>query len=452
MNRLFGIGVAFLIALCALFLTPADAPAQQDTVKYVIVMISDGWGINHIKATNYWHGIESQVYEKFPVCLYMSTYSQNGIEDAAPHPAYDPAVAWTDFGYLLLRASESAATTTAMVTGAKTYDGRVNVDSEGNTLFTVTDRASALGKSVGVVTSVSWSHATPACYLAHNISRRNYTEIAQEMLGSDAAIIMGCGNPDFDNNHQPATPSAPNDWRYVGGETQWNDLLTGNTDWALIQSRAEFQALMVDPNPPPRVCGTAQCRLTLQQRRTTVAGEEAGGTALPYTAPLNDVPTLEEITQGALNVLDENPRGFLLMVEGGAIDWTGHSSQMGRLIEEQTEFNNAVDAVIAWVEANSNWDETLVIVTGDHECGYLWGPGSGPPHTFNEIVDNGAGNLPGGWFYSDSHSNSLIPLYAKGAAALRFLTYADEIDSVRGPYIDNTEVAKVIFDYYGAPD
>jgi alkaline phosphatase len=316
----------------------------------------------------------------------------------------------------------------------------------------VTDRASALGKSVGVVTSVSWSHATPACYLAHNISRRNYTEIAQEMLGSDAAIIMGCGNPDFDNNHQPATPSAPNDWRYVGGETQWNDLLTGNTDWALIQSRAEFQALMVDPNPPPRVCGTAQCRLTLQQRRTTVAGEEAGGTALPYTAPLNDVPTLEEITQGALNVLDENPRGFLLMVEGGAIDWTGHSSQMGRLIEEQTEFNNAVDAVIAWVESNSNWDETLVIVTGDHECGYLWGPGSGPPHTFNEIVDNGAGNLPGGWFYSDSHSNSLIPLYAKGAAALRFLTYADEIDSVRGPYIDNTEVAKVIFDYYGAPD
>ncbi len=451
MNKLFAIIVA-LIGLYALLVTPADAAAQQDTVKHVIVMISDGWSINHVKATNYWHGVESQAYQNFPVCFFMSTYSQSGIEDAAPDPAYDPALAWTDFGYMLLRASESAATTTAMVTGAKTYDGRINVDSEGNKLFTVTDRASALGKSVGVVTSVPWSHATPAGFLSHNISRRNYAEIAQEMLAGDASVIMGCGNPDYDNNHQPVTPSAPNDWRYVGSETQWNDFLTSNTDWALIHSCDEFQALMVDPNPPSRVLGVPQCRLTLQQRRTTVAGEESNGSALPYTAPLNDVPTLEEMTRGALNVLDENPRGFLLMIEGGAVDWADHANQIGRMIEEQTEFNSAVDAVIAWVKASSNWDETLLIVTGDHECGYLWGPGSGPPHTFSEIVDNGAGNLPGAQYYSDTHSNSLIPLYAKGAAALRFDIYADEVDPVRGRYIDNTEVAKVIFDYYGAHD
>ena len=93
MNRLFGIGV-ILIGLCAWLLTPADAPAQQETVKYVIVMISDGWGINHIKATNYWHGIESQPYEKFPVCLYMSTYPQDGIEGHKTSPSEAPQWAW----------------------------------------------------------------------------------------------------------------------------------------------------------------------------------------------------------------------------------------------------------------------------------------------------------------------------------------------------------------------
>ena len=66
----------------------------------------------------------------------------------------------------------------------------------------------------------------------------------------------------------------------------------------------------------------------------------------------------------------------------------------------------------------------------------------------NEIVDNGAGNLPAGWFYSGGHSNSLIPFYAKGVSSVWFNVFADEVDPVRGPYIDNTEIADVIFGYY----
>lgn len=446
MKRAFVVCVVFA-ALVGVFWTPTRADAQQE-MKNMIMMISDGWGINHVNATNYWHGENRQDYQSFPIRLYMSTYSQNGIEGAAPNPAYDPAVAWTDFYYMLLRATDSASSATAMSTGVKTYNGRINIGPDGNQLFTVTERAKELGKSVGVVTSVMWSHATPAGYIAHNISRNNYVEIAQEMIAGDADVIMGCGHPYFNNNHEPITPSSPNDWKYVGGEVQWNDLVDGNTDWTLIQSRLEFQSLMTDPNPPARVCGTAQCRSTLQQKRTTVLGEVPNGTAPPYSAPLNDVPTLEEMTRGALNVVDDNPLGFLLMIEGGAVDWAGHANQMGRMIEEQTDFNNAVDAVISWVEANSNWNETLLIVTGDHETGYLWGPGSGEPATFNEIVDNGAGNLPSGWYYSGGHSNSLIPIYTKGIGSAWFNVYADEMDPVRGAYIDNIEIADVIFGYY----
>jgi hypothetical protein len=157
---------------------------------------------------------------------------------------------------------------------------------------------------------------------------------------------------------------------------------------------------------------------------------------------MNNVPSLAEMSRGAINVLDNNANGFFLMIEGGAIDWAGHANQHGRLIEEETDFNNAVDAVIAWVEANSNWSETLLIVTGDHETGYLWGPTHG---AFNEVVNNGPATLPSMWYNSTNHSNALIPLFAKGNGAFYLNSFAVNTDPVRGRYIDNTDVARLMF-------
>ena len=134
------------------------------------------------------------------------------------------------------------------------------------------------------------------------------------------------------------------------------------------------------------------------------------------------------------------------MIEGGAVDWANHANLLGRMIEEQDDFNNSYDAVIEWINTNSNWDESLVIVTSDHETGYLWGPDSGAPDTFNPIVDNGAGNMPGFEYYSSNHTNSLVPLYAKGIGSELFENYAVNEDSVRGFYIDNTNIAHVIFE------
>ncbi|MFH1010792.1 MAG: alkaline phosphatase [bacterium] len=444
MKKVLEICVVLFALVCAVL---ASANAQPEMVKNVIVMISDGCGINHILATNYWHEA-SQVYQTFPVQLFMSTYSQDDIDKTAPEPPYDPAKAWADFGYLLLRPTDSASAATAMSTGVKTYDTRINIGPTGDTLFTVAQRATQLGKSTGVVTSVQWSHATPAGFVAHNISRSDYVQIAQEMLASDLDVIMGCGHPYFNDNHMPVTPSESKDWKYVGGQAQWDSLINGQTDWELIEGRAEFLALMNRPNPPARVCGTAECRTSLQEARSRAAGEGANLPALPYSAPRNDVPTLEEMTRAALNVLDENPRGFFLMVEGGAVDRAGHDNMLNRCIEEQTEFNEAIEAVVEWVETNSHWNETLLIVTSDHETGYLWGPGSGEPNSFVEMIDNGAGNLPGGHYYTTHHSNSLVPLFAKGASSRSFDLLANEFDPVRGAYIDNTEIGTLLFSYY----
>ncbi len=449
--------------------------------KNIIVMISDGCGYNQIDATNlYQYGkTGTQVYQKYPFKYAMSHYSKGETTTADDYLCiYDPTRVWSSFDYVSPYISEllgvpvkskptdSAAAATAMSTGVKTYDAALGVDIYGQPLKHLAQRAEELGKSTGVITTVEFSHATPAGFVVHNPNRNNYAQIAQEMINSSATdVIMGAGNPWSNDNGVKAetTPTAASKYKYVGGEALWNGLVNGtvggdansdgiNDPWKLIQSRKDFQALM-SGDTSDRVCGVAEVYTTTQQAR----GGDAK--AAPYVVPLNkNVPTLAEMGRGALNVLDNNPNGFFLMIEGGAVDWAGHANQSGRLIEEEIDFNKAVEAVDDWVQKNSNWGDTLLIVTGDHETGYLTGPGSGftvdtngdgikdAEPVWKPLVNNGAGNLPGMQWNSPEHTNSLIPLFAKGDAARLFNCYANGTDPVRGPYIDNTNIADLIFE------
>jgi alkaline phosphatase len=360
---------------------------------------------------------------------------------------YDPVLAWSDFEYVKSCYTDSAAAATAMATGVKTYDAAIGVDVDGVPLKNALELAEEKGKATGVVTSVEWTHATPAGHVAHNVNRDNYEAIGQEMVNLSAAdVIMGAGHPWYDADG--VLRATPNTFKYVGGQATWDALVAGtaggdadgdgDTDpWTLIQTRAEFQSLMSGPTPS-RVLGTAQVYQTLQQ------GRSGDAFADPYLVPgIESVPTLEEMTVAALNVLDDDPDGLYLMIEGGAVDWAGHSNQSGRMIEEAIQFERAVEAVVGWVQNNSNWGETLLIVTADHETGYLWGPGSDP--AWMPIVNNGVGVLPGMQWHSQNHTNSLIALSAKGDAARMFSRYADQYDPVRGRYLDNTEIADLVF-------
>jgi alkaline phosphatase len=440
-------GILFAILILALSLTPAFAAADNDVkkpaAKNVIVMISDGWGFNHLEAVSYYeYGKDArQIYNRFPFQFAMSTYSY--------YCSYDPALAWSDFAYVESCYTDSAAAATAMATGVKTYDAGIGVDVDGNPVPNALELAEAKGKATGVITSVEWTHATPAGHVAHNVSRNNYAEIGQEIVDVSAAdVVMGAGHPWYDADGNLKV--APNTFNYVGGEATWDALVAGTAGgdadgdgvadpWTLVQTRAEFQALMNGPTPK-RVLGTAQVYQTLQQGRSGDANAD------PYVVPrIETVPTLTEMTVAALNILDDDPDGLYLMVEGGAVDWASHDNQSGRMIEEAIEFERAVEAVVDWVQKNSNWGETLLIVTGDHETGYLWGPGSGPGPVWMPIVNNGAGVLPGMEWHVEDHTNSLMVLSAKGDAARMFTRYADQYDPVRGRYLDNTEVAELVF-------
>jgi alkaline phosphatase len=421
--------------------------APANPVKNVILMISDGCGYNHIQAADYYEfGVNGkQIYQQFPVQCAVSTYSIGG--------EYNPELAWRDFKYVEQKPTDSAAASTAMSTGVKTSNGAINVDATETKLLSLVERFEAIGKTTGVITTVPFSHATPAGMVAHNRTRNNYQEIAAEMIQmSGLDVIIGAGHPFYDDFGR-ATENP--EYKYVGGESVWNALVNGTAGndadgdqvpdkWRLIETRAAFQQIAAGTNIK-RLIGIPQVRSTLQQKRAGAVQAD------PFVTPrIESVPTLTEMSLAGLTVLNQDPDGFFVMIEGGAIDWASHDNQSGRMIEEQVDFNRAVAAVYHWVEKNSNWEETLLIITSDHECGYLTGPGSGKTDSdgllWKPIMNRGQGKLPGMEWHSGQHTNQLIPLFALGAGSEKFHPLADQVDSVRGKYIDNTEIARVIIE------
>lgn len=513
-----------IIALCFAVAAVAATPALADNLKSnaraknVILMIADGCGHNCFLATDYYqHGAaKTQVYEHFPTKLAVSTYEYEYLDydktDAGWFvengkyvlKGYESDRFWSDFNYAIQldtdlmtiagwyvnNNTDSASAATAMATGFKTTDGAIGyafplnddgslvVDKDGKSYLepkeNIVQIAKSLGKAAGVVSSVYFTHATPAGFVAHNESRGNYEAMGKEMIyKSGIDVIMATGAPDYNDSGQPCVKDSSGECKkwwsssgyyyfcdredeagtcignrmntsYVGGFDTWQHLKNGTDNegnpfpFTVIREKSEFQA-MAEGDTPARVLGLPKVHQTLQYYR---AGDK---TLPPYEVPLTpDLPTLAEMSKAALNVLDNNENGFFLMIEGGAADWANHSSQGGRMIEEQIDFNHAVEAVVDWVQKNSNWGDTMVIVTADHETGFIWGTGSDP--SYEPLVNNGAGVMPGMAYYSPIgwHTNSLVPLYAKGDAARLFNGYADNIDLGWGPYVDNTDIFRVV--------
>ncbi|MFH1999806.1 MAG: alkaline phosphatase [Planctomycetota bacterium] len=443
--------------------TPASLDqAPAESAKNIILMISDGAGFNAFDACSYYQFGRrgAQVYDGFPVKLACTHYMLN--DDGQPQ-GYDPERTWMDCGFVRGEerksfVTDSAAAATAIYTGVKTSYGRVSMDFLKKTLPTIAEWADGKGKSTGVVTSVQLCHATPACVSAHNVSRKNYAEIANDMIRrSGLDLIMGAGHPLFDNNgNRVAAGSEAYD--YVGGVDTWNALKHGTLagGWTFIDEKNAFETLANrSKDLPARVIGVAQARDTLQHNRD---GKDMGN--------LNtNVPSLETMTRAALNVVSQNDEGFFLMVEGGAVDWANHGNNLARMIEEQIDFNRSVEAAVAWVGRNGGWDQNLLIVTADHECGLLWGSGTyidadqngtfeSAHDTFVKwmpLTNNGAGNLPGVQYGSNNHTNTLVPLYAAGRGAIRFYWTLDGWDQsaheqwdFSGLYVDNTDIFRIM--------
>ncbi len=413
--------------------------AQAAPPKVVILMIGDGMGFNQVLATDYYqHGAAGKQPYEAPefVRLAVSTYPAGG--------AYDPKAAWSEPNYINRGTTDSAAAATALSTGVKTKNGQLGLGPNGERLETMTDFMHAHGRAVGLVTTVPITHATPAGFAVHQMSRGNYTEIAKEMLlESPVQVVMGGGHPDFDDDGKPnAEPDEADRYQYVGGKATWETFGDpANKAWKRIQEPAEFKALAEKASGSERILGVIRSYSTSQIGR---AGHDDNvRDDAPYETPRRtDVPTLAEMSLGAINALKSGD-GFFLMVEGGAIDWAGHKQTFGRMVEEVIDFDDAIAAVIDWVNREGNWDNTLLVITADHETGRLSGPDGA-----REVENAGKGVLPKGGYLTKGHTNSLVPLFARGQGTEILKKYADEQDPVRGPYLDNTEISKAIRDLW----
>jgi alkaline phosphatase len=525
------------VVILALTLIPQIArPAMaEERARNVIIMIADGAGFNSWRATSMYRGrLGRETYDgpgwiKLASSTYPLTRSIWPTFTAEQDRAlvYQPARAWdvalpasahpsalVTAGYRFLGSTytDSAAAATALATGVKTYNNAINWSNLNRPLTgkTIAEIAKAQGKAVGVITTVFWCDATPAGLGgAHNVSRQNHQEIANQMLSAPYLdLIMGAGHPGFDDDGRPLgeaasdTVSPPTDRparrRYVdvGGQETWRLLTSGKhpAGWTLVESRAAICTLGQGAEgaaTPRKVLATLQAATTLQQKRTgraspgsnrgeapvavdkTGTGSEplpvkparadrgevpvpvlsgAGSSEpSPFSCPLNrNVPSLAEMSWAAIHCLARGGNGFYLQIEGGAVDWANHANQKSRMIEEQIDFLQAVEAVAVWVDAHSNWNETLLVLTADHETGMLWGKNSDRA-PFDPIVDRGPGRVPDMRFNSKQHTNSLVPLFARGAGSRQLLARVRGTDAmaarqygISGQYVDNTDIFAVM--------
>lgn len=435
-----------IILFLSISIFAGDVPVQP---KNIIIMIADGMGFNHNDAASiyrfgYTHG---QAYWKFQP-LAVSTYSAETPE------GFDPAMIYSDFSYMKKNPTESAAAATAISSGVKTNNVCLGVDQSGKPVRHIMEDAEAMGKATGVVTTMYFSHATPAGFVVHEASRERYADIANYMLWQSAVdVIISAGHPWYTDDgeqvggYEPFPEETLLNYNRVGGYDSWEKILNrepgadadgdGVPDpWTFVDTRQGIKGLARGV-PPKRVLALAPLYSTLQQMRSGNPYLE------PYKDPLLSAsPTLKEFSAAALNILSKNKKGFVLMAEGGAIDMACHGNQSGRMVEEMIDFDRAVDSVIEWIETRSNWDETLLLIMADHETGYITGPGSDP--NWLPLVSYGPGVLPGFEWHHDFHTNQVVPFFAKGRGAEAFLSKVRGTDLIRGAYIDNTDIPKTI--------
>ena len=468
-----------------------------DPPKNVIIMIGDGMGFNSDAAGTFYRFGEpgKQRYHAFPVHLGCTTFSQAKKDKpiSGDVKGYDPEVIWSDLagmhqGTDLTAVTDSAASSTAIHSGKKTMNGKIGIDANGNNIELVSEVAKKLGKKVGCVTTVQMSHATPAGFSAHDSSRGNLDVLFNQMIAetSPLSVVFGTGHPSYhsgrkveiiasdkENLTAEETAKIASQYLYVGGEKTWKQMQTGTVNgFTVIETREQFNELAAAKEArkpiPEKVVGVVRSLGSLPPVDAVLddlpATKNQRNNAYPKTE-WNELPTLACMSIAALNVLSHNnDNGFMIMIEGGAIDGANHNQKIDGCVCEHLGFAKAIDAVIDWVEKYSNWDETLFIITADHETGNLWPEKTYDDANADSVFDKGEpffgfrpmpktdrGIIPAAQYASKGHSNQLVPLWAKGAGADLFLKAvrgrdekAAKIWNFSGDYIDDTDIADVI--------
>ncbi len=307
----------FLVIILSITTSCSDKTSNK--TKYVFLFIGDGMGIQQVNAAQVYtdsvlKDSNDISFTKFPIKNFVTTYAANR--------------------YITC----SAAAGTALSTGQKTSIGTLGLDaSRKDTLFSIAKTFKEHQYRVGLVTSVSIDHATPAAFYAHQPERGGYYPIALDLLKSGYDFFASGGFVDpYGKKEKNPVQSIYQLGRATGVA------FTSNTDSIPILKETYKSVVYSAPNPAPSS--------TLQYQIDRKGTDK----------------TLAELTGMAINMLD-NPKGFFLMVEGGKIDWACHSNDAATTIYEVIAFSDAIKKAVDFYHKHPN--ETIIIVTADHETG-----------------------------------------------------------------------------------
>ena len=297
--------------------------AQQ--AKYVFYFIGDGMGVNQVQGTELFQGelkgeigISPLCFTQFPVSTVATTFSAtNGVTD-------------------------SAAAGTALATGNKTKNGAIGVLKDLETpVNSVAVWAKNSGRRVGIATSVSVDHATPAAFYAHEAGRSSYYNIGADLYRAGFDFYAGS---DFVEPENKKDKNAKN--LYKMADEYGYCIARGYNEYTKESDKADKMILF-------------------QSKEAS----EKDRSASPYAIDRTEKDlSLEDITRSAIDFLSKDmSKGFFLMVEGGKIDWACHSNDAATAFREVQDFDNAIK--IAYEFYKQHPEETLIVVTADHETG-----------------------------------------------------------------------------------
>ena len=345
---------AFFLFLSLVLLVGCASKGEQSNCskarkpKNVIYLIGDGMGLNQLYAGMTANGGTLNI-ERCTHTGLAKTYSANS--------------------YI----TDSAAGGTALATGNKTNNGMIGMNADSVAVKSVLSLAEEAGLATGVVATVRITHATPAAFYAHQISRNMYEEIAAEMLTSGVDFFVGGGRKNFEVRKD---------------SLNYSDSLR-NADYNIVYSIDSVQAPVLLP-----------------------FGALCADSDMPKASERGDF--LPRAVDLAIKSLDARADGFFLMVEGSQIDYQGHGNNTEGVVDEVLDFDRAIKVALDFAERDG---ETLVVITADHETGGM-------------TILNGsyADSTVVAQFNTGGHTGTMVPIYSFGPCADQFTGIMENIE------------------------
>ena len=329
--------------------------SETTAPKYVFLFIGDGMSYPQIQSTSDFLGaLEDKDYWQ----AQPSLDDNKGAKLDGPQylnfmnfEAAGSAVTYDSNSFC----PDSASTATSISTGHKTYSGTINMSEDYKTAYeTIAEKVhQQLGMKVGVISSVNLNHATPAAFYAHQASRNDYYEIGLELIDSGFEYFSGGAL-----------------LKPTGSDGDQEDLyaLAEEAGYTVVKTQAEAEKVTEGP--------------------VIIVDEHlADGDAMAYELDrTDDMWSLADHVEKGIQVLD-NDKGFFMMCEGGKIDWACHANDAASAIQDTKALADAVQVAVDF--AKEHPDETLILVTGDHETGGLTIGFAGTDYdTYLDLLEN----------------------------------------------------------------